>query len=499
MLQFLRRKKSALGTAAVILAASLGQGSASARVATRETPKSQIVAPFGFPASQPPPRGAVVNLADFEVGFEAQQVCGYTDWSTLQLRLPKKLLSKDYWRNVGTGLQNEATRLAMSLTGALPSMLACNVSPTFCHVFNQAEMMAAFEGQLSFETCKMLDNVSNSSMTQADGLRNCMANQMKSAGVTSSEARERCLTKPNDADLSKGDKITRTASQQNPSDSFSMAKFVDDIFPSTVKESSGATYSLGSGSYRYSRMTSSRSFMKELFPGVELTARASTVRGGTFNPTVDQFVTERSTKAQDKIMEILRAMKPLQDKGQTPAQIIQNTKNLWADKSAWNRDGEPAAIYRGRADGGEPALLVTPEQLVMLLALANPSESDPVKSLDTDDVHQVVDRLALATAHVQVSDMLSDIYTRTLDRCRRDPSYQGAVAQENCKTVLERAKGEMEILTMKRDAEQQARTVQVEIASVVRDVQAQRLSRTHTLGEGEAKAPSGDMPLPGSL
>lgn len=499
MIRNLKKWKRVVAAATIVAFMCLSQGSASARVASRESPKSQIVAPFGFPGSQPPPTGSVVNLADFEVGFEAQQVCGYTDWSTLQLRLPKKLLSKDYWRNVGSGLQSEATKLAMSLTGALPSMLACNVSPTFCHVFNQAEMMAAFEGQLSFQTCQMLDNVSNSSMTQADGLRNCMANQMKSSGLTSSEAREKCLTKPNDADLSKGDKIARTASQQDPSDSFSMAKFIDDIFPSSVKESSGATYSLGSGSYRYSRMTQSRSVMKQLFPGVEVTARASTTRGGTFNPTVDRFVTERVSRAQDKIMEILRAMKPLQDKGETPAQIIQNTKNLWADKAAWNRDGEPAPIYRGRADGGEPALLVTPEQLVMLLALTKPGETDPAKAVDTDEMHQVVDRLALATAHVQVSDMLSDVYTRTLDRCRRDASYQGAVAQENCKTVLERTKSEMEILTMKRDAERQARTVQVEIASVVRDVQAQRLSRMNGPGDGEPAQPSGTIPLPGSL
>jgi hypothetical protein len=239
--------------------------------------------------------------------------------------------------------------------------------------------------------------------------------------------------------------------------------------------------------------------MKELFPGVEVTAKASMTRGGTFNPTVDRVVTERQARAKDKIVEVLKAMKPLQDRGETPAQIIEHTKNLWADKASWNRDGEPAPIYRGRADGGEPALLVTPEQLVMLLTLAKPGEPDPAKAIDTDEMRQVIDRLSLATAHVQVSDMLSDVYTRTLDRCRRDAAYQGAVAQENCNVVLERTKSEMEILTMKRDAERQARTVLVEIASVVRDVQAQRLSGMNGIGEGEPAAPAGTIPLPGSL
>jgi hypothetical protein len=53
--------------------------------------QGRVVAPFGFPSSQPPPRGSVINLADHQIGLEAQQVCGYTDWSTIQLRLPKKL------------------------------------------------------------------------------------------------------------------------------------------------------------------------------------------------------------------------------------------------------------------------------------------------------------------------------------------------------------------------------------------------------------------------
>lgn len=98
-----RRRLTAFGVAGLLLGA---QSSAEARMAAVETPQSMIVAPFGFPADQPPPPGSVINLADFDVGYTAQQVCGYTDWSTLQLRLPKKLLSKDYWKNVGTGLEN---------------------------------------------------------------------------------------------------------------------------------------------------------------------------------------------------------------------------------------------------------------------------------------------------------------------------------------------------------------------------------------------------------
>jgi hypothetical protein len=462
--------------------------------------QGKVIAPFGFPSSQPPPPGAVINLADHQIGLEAQQVCGYTDWSTIQLRLPKKLLSKDYWRNIGQGLQDEATRLAMSLTGALPAMLACNVSPTFCHVFNQAELMSAFEGQLTFNTCQMLDGVANVSMTQAESLRNCVSNQMKTGrNITASEARERCLTNPGSADLKKGDKIARTASQGDGESGFSMANFVKDIFPEAVNQPGGATFSLGSGTYRYARLHQSKLLMTELFPGVEIRQQSSVMRGGTFNPTIDRIMVSRTQAAKDRIVSVLKAMKLLQDQGNTPAQIIEKTKPDWEDRSNWNQKGEPSPLYRARSDGGEPTILVTPEQLVLLLALANPAERDPDKALEAPEMKQVIDRLSESVSHVQVNDFLAEIYARTLDRCRRDPAYQGALAQENCKAVLERTKSEIEILAYKRDAERQARTVQLEIGAIVRDVQGQRLGSMTMRGRAAAEPPVGPIPLPGSM
>ena len=192
-------------------------------------------------------------------------------------------------------------------------------------------------------------------------------------------------------------------------------------------------------------------------------------------------------------------MKTLQDQGYAPAQIIERTRSQWEDRSSWDQKGEPSPLYRSRSDGGEPSILLTPEQLVMLLSLAKPGELDPEKALDTPEMKQVVDRLSESVSHVQVNDLLAEIYSRTLDRCRRDPAYQGAVAQENCKAILERTKGEIEILAYKRDAERQARTVQIETGAIVRDVQNQRLGNMTMRGRGEAEPPTGNIPLPGSL
>jgi hypothetical protein len=469
------------------------------RYAERADAGGKVIAPFGFPSSQPPPRGSVINLADYQVGLEAQQVCGYSDWSTIQLRQPKKLLSKEYWHHIGKGLQDEATRLAMSLTGALPSMLACNVSPTFCHVFNQAELMSAFEGQLTFNTCQMLDGVANTSMTQAESLRNCINHQMQGRSLTASEARERCLTNPGDADLHKGEKIARTAEQSDPQSSFSMANFVKAIFPEAVQQPGGSSYSMAAGSYRYSRQHQSKSLMTELFPGVEVKQKSSVMRGGTFNPSVERVMVNRTQTAKEKILVVLKAMKELQDQGLAPGQIIERTRSKWEDRSSWDSRGEPSPLYRSRSDGGEPTILVTPEQMLLLLSLSKPGERDADKAIDTPEMKQVVERLAESVGHVQVNDVLAEIYTRTLDQCRRDPGYQGAVAQENCKTILERTKGEIEILAYKRDAERQARMVQVEIGSIVRDVQNHRLSTMSVRGRNEPEAPQGAIPMPGSL
>jgi len=95
--------------------------------------------------------------------------------------------------------------------------------------------------------------------------------------------------------------------------------------------------------------------------------------------------------------------------------------------------------------------------------------------------------------------MLSDVYTRTLDRCKRDPKYQGAVAQENCKAILARTKTEMEILNYKRDAERQARIVQMEVAGLVQGTQSNSVGGMKSRGKDTPEAASQPIKSPGSL
>lgn len=474
-------------------------------IGIRKTPESTIIAPFGFPRKQPPPPGFAVELANETVGIHAQQVCGYTDWTTTQIELPMKLLSKEYWNKVGKSVVSQAKNVLTNLSGALPGMLVCNVSPTFCNIYNQAEMLAAFEGQLTFETCKILDGVANISGLQSEPLRNCITKLTSNQKLSPSEAREKCLVKDTDLDsLSKQDKAANTAIQQDGEDQFSINTFINTIFPQQITlAKSSSIYSVTSGSFSYSRVWQSMTFMKELFPGFEISGTASYLKGGSFQPGVEQEIDKKAQEVHEKILEILREMKKLKGKGYSAKEIIEKTSPLWTDKSKWptikNQEGFayqiPPAIYQSTTDGTEPPFLITPEQILLLLNLTN--DANP-QNMMTPQLTQVIDQLSITTAQVQINDMLADIYTRTLDQCKRDPKYQGAVAQVNCNLMLERAKNEMEILALKRDAMRQAREVQKEINTIVRANVADKLMRMSG-GETDKPTPSSaNLLIPGS-
>lgn len=67
-----------------------------------------IIQPFGYMAPRPPATTRTVAIDDIKFGFSAQQVCGYTDWSTATIHLPKQLLSKEYWSKIGNNLKQQA-------------------------------------------------------------------------------------------------------------------------------------------------------------------------------------------------------------------------------------------------------------------------------------------------------------------------------------------------------------------------------------------------------
>ena len=169
-------------------------------------------------------------------------------------------------------------------------MLACNVSPTFCHILNQAELMSAFEAQLTFDTCNILEGVSNVSMLQSSSLKNCIKKVLNSRkDLSPGAAREACLVNDNNAGsvISKQDIIDQIASYGGAP--FSMQSLLGDIFPSEVKTNKGL-YKLSTGNHAYSRRTESLSIAQRIFPGITFNGSASFTKGGTFQRSLDDEI-----------------------------------------------------------------------------------------------------------------------------------------------------------------------------------------------------------------
>ncbi|MBF0206353.1 MAG: hypothetical protein HQK53_05635 [Oligoflexia bacterium] len=442
---------------------------------------NKLVAPFGF-ASRQPPTMEYVKIIDVKVGLEAQQVCGYTDWTTTQIHLPKQLLSKQYWKNVGTRIMQTAQKVVMDLSGALPSMLACNVSPTFCSVLNQAELMAGFEQSLTFETCNILDDVANTGAFQSGALKGCIrsylaAKEKKNETATNSEAREACLNKADkDGPSSNKDKLEQISSKTENDENhqqanhFDLQKFVDSLFPGEVKTTE-RVYSFERDGFTYSRRKKSKDFVKKIFlKGINLRGSAMVEVGGTFQGTIEKEKDIEQSKLRMAILVILREMRENQQKGCSEREIIRRSEHNWKDKNKWKQDKEPHPIYRPSGNEAEPTFLISPEQILMLLPLVGDSDAN----FESDDLRQVLDRLSSAATHVKITDRLIDTYRETFRVCRTDPKYQDSVAQKNCESMLKDISSNMQFLQYQNNTETDAMKTQQEVREYIQHVQEHR-------------------------
>lgn len=429
----------------------------------------QVLRPFGFPNRQPPSSNSV-KIVDFKLGLESQQVCGYTDWTTASITVPKHLLSKQYWKGKLGQVKDKAVGLIHDISGALPGMLACNVSPTWCNILNKNQMLAAFESQLTFDTCQMLDGVANIDNLQATELKNCIREKTSTDHtITAGQAREECLVNPNDTDgaTSKMDKIGRSRQSGN---SFSMAELLSDLFPEKVKASDGTTISMNSGGKAYSRRSESLRLSKVLFPGLEISGSITTVVGGTFQPTVEQELASNMSELETAIVEVMKEMIKLRNQGNNPKQIIAKASKIWNDKRKWEKNKKPHPFFRATPDGVTPSFLVTPEQVLSLIPLADTSNPQ----LLTPELRQIIDRITRSISTIKLADNISDIHTRSLDVCKKSPKYQDALSQKNCDLILERTRTSLDILHLTRENEEKARLAQAEVSNLINSIQHER-------------------------
>ena len=90
-----------------------------------------LIRPFGYISPRPPAGAYQVDLGNIKIQFNARQVCGYTDWSTAVIGLPKQILSGKYWASVGENIKSKAISSILAISGALPRCLRARRAQRF--------------------------------------------------------------------------------------------------------------------------------------------------------------------------------------------------------------------------------------------------------------------------------------------------------------------------------------------------------------------------------
>lgn len=429
-----------------------------------------IYAPFGYKSRQPPTSGAI-QLLDIQMGIKAQQVCGYTDWTTAQLKLPKQLLSKTYWKNIGKNLERQAIKSVMDISGALPSMLACNASATFCQVMNQSELMAGFESNLTWNTCNALEGVNNSIRYGDISLAKCIS-KMTNAGADPSEAREKCINgenKSGSGDTSKDEKLNN-ANTSDPA--FDINKFFDRMFPIEANEkdkNGNIVRSVNINDKRYTRISKEKSLALYLFPGIDINGTLVVTHGGTFSPPVESAQEETQNKTKQYIIELVRKLNDRYiKKGMTAKQALREcskdgvcdwdmsckseTNCTW-DLSKYKKENKevPSIVLESSDPSSEPTFLITPEQIIALTTILN-SHNETIANAKLD---LAAERLASSVSYTKTFNLISGIQRKATEACR-SPEFNNELAQKSCKDSREKIQDEIVFLKNKSDSEDSA-------------------------------------------
>lgn len=443
--------------------------------------------PFGITTSQPPDPTNVITIKA-GIGVTAKQVCGYTDWSSAALVLPTQLLSADYWSNVSSQLQSQAIQLVTNLSGALPQMLACNVSPTFCHVLNVAQEMAQQEFQFTANTCKMLDNVSDA-LPKNTALASCIQNVLANKTHQISDpgqAREYCIvSNGNTGDYNA--KIANVSSNAGTNVyGYNSKKVLNSICPETSSSSyytSGLSPNYNSGVNSYSQITDTCSFAGQLFPGFDVSYTGRVTQAGTFQTTVNSLVEKNQKQMSDDILVVVNQMYSSYRKGKAPNQVITDASSNWSQSTMAANKRAPLYM-RATSDGSNPQFLIPPQQMYQLAQLVDPTinggSSSPASIVQANyknpssPFKQALDRVVGTSSYISVLDSMNDLRSRVVDACSSSSDLQGEAAQANCQMMQAKLSAQMQYLQSRIEAEQSVIAMQKDMNNYVQSVMTER-------------------------
>ncbi len=454
-----------------------------------------LVRPFGYINHRRPPVDAqTVTIFDESIEFSAQQVCGYTDWSTAVIKLPRELLTMKYWEKVGSRLAKQATDSVLAITGALPSMLACNVSPTFCAILNRAEALAQANLRFTFDSCQMLEGLNDKTGTALVSLSSCVK-EHTNKGMASNAAVESCILGSKDAGSTKNEKSQHVSAQAK--ESFNPR----DFFKEACKETEYPKYS--SSRQAYSVSEKSCTWLKEFFPGISMTASAKVKHGGTFwSSAAEKKYEDEIERTGIYLVELVDLMHALRyglgtfsSQGPLPRHLVINHEKVW-DKLGvdarskklrgicYPSDGESCKtdlaklppVYRLSLVGNLPALLVHPATLYEIVEVVPKDSTPSVEYYNKDSqLSFVLEHLIQSIAYANTQDVVRDANQRAVDACAKEPKLQSAAAQENCKANIAKLKAEKESLRIRSETDRNHIQAQIQFYSELERLKASRV------------------------
>lgn len=376
--------------------------------------------PFGIRNPRPPPIDSSIKIIDAQIGITASQVCGYTDWTTSQIKFPKEILSKMYWEKIANKIIQQAKQAVLSFAGALPSMLACNISPTFCHIMNHAELLANFELDFTMNSCEMMEGVGN--LFASSHLSSCVKKKVASEGMAAGKAREACIINdlPTESLQKKNTSVVSQSDLRNTYNSF-----MDILF----NESDKASY----------RITEIESFSREVLPGFSLSGALVTKRSGTFGKHLSIKADEITKKGSDLLVKIVKEMASKYYQGFSPKKIIESVEGHFVSRN----EKENSPILRKR-DDGKSLPTITPKHLFALVPFVDESGNMDDEALD------IIDHYAKNGAYAKISDDLLATNSILTEKCQSDARLRDKVYAEHCQTSSESIKQKIEELNEKR-------------------------------------------------
>ena len=393
---------------------------------------------FQFGAVRSKPTLDDFTLVQSSVQISASTVCGYTDWTTASIRLPKHLITKEYYKALGKRGLRMAKNSLSNLSGALPGMIACNVSPTYCSLWRHNQFLALAEIRLMKNDCQMFEKIENETMLQSKPLSRCIKETMEKEQIRDGEARERCLNMFSD----NPEKVPSKDEVNN-----GLAGFKDKGNQTEILENA-----INSNGYL------NRRFTKAIIPGLSVQARAivNSRRSGRW--VIDDELFNRTEENKKGLIQLVNRISRERKNGKARSEIITSL-----NKELQERKAKDSPIHEEKPGGVKRRII--PIELAYRISEMVPGDTSSIGQV----ADMMIEKIAKDKALYSILGELTEIKGEAEMACRVDPEVQKKELQLMCDATTRNAQTQIDYLLMKRDIEDQLAKNQFEIYQMAKN------------------------------